>query len=65
MTAMILADGTIGQMMEQVTLESAAPSRLRETLGADGHALYGTGETRDHLALPLAQSTGGEESNPL
>jgi len=28
MTAMILADGTIGQMMEQVTLESAEPSNV-------------------------------------
>ena len=36
MTAMILADGTIGQMMEQVTLESAVPAAYEKPWALTG-----------------------------
>jgi len=49
MTVMILADGTIGQMMEQVALESAEPSRVEKPW-----ALTGTrGEREKHVITSL------------
>ncbi len=49
MTAMILADGTIGQMMEQVTLESAEPTNYEKPW-----ALTGTQNTREkHVITSL------------
>ena len=49
MTAMILADGTIGQMMEQVALESAEPTRVEKPW-----ALTGTrGEREKHVITSL------------
>ena len=46
MTAMILADGTIGQMMEQVTLESAEPTSYEKPW-----ALTGTGNEREKRVI--------------
>ena len=46
MTAMILADGTIGQMMEQVTLERAEPTRVEKPW-----ALTGTRSEREKRVI--------------